>query len=743
MRLAESAPSQFTLLVAGCRGGKTSFLRLLLDTSAVSTSATPDDVASVAKFVQGCSGHTTHIRTASIDVDVDLDGTGLHRRFGLNLIDTPTLDFADERAADRLVADTMHLVESRFLESVDDPRMKTGDGYVHLCLYFLDPEQIVPSHASPPPTLPLPRVRGNSFSQTPQEPVILEPPNPLYYRPTVPNDDVTTIRRLSMRCNVLPVIAKADTLSNDRLSAVKLAIRRDLAEAGIGFGIFDESVSVYRQNGDPANGYRNGTSSTANSPPTSPISPTLKLPYALISPDLYSHSDGVPRPAASRQQLMNQYAPSYSSPLSKLSPGTFIRSYRWGFLDVLDPAHCDFLPLRNAVFHHMNTLQTYTRDYLFNRFQQDYAEQHPPRHPASAHVQGIPHPGALSSRPVLAIDTAGPHSSISRNPSVPVSREMSAGRDIRSVSLSRPMSDISVSASTKGLTKAKQRTKKITVACNFCRSRKLKCDGGRPACSQCVKRQNPCDYMPQSKRRGGVRTHRDDSASDSGDDEPNTTPVSEAPSMSISRRTSNAGRMTPMPMGLSTDPSTSSSGQSHSRFFPDNELPHIATLSLPDRSPGTPLPMSAPPLPPIRPVVDPHTVIQRKRAQTAPGRNRQPSTSGPKVVACNFCRARKTKCDGGHPACSSCVRRSLACNYVNDRNGGGVGADAIKKPGKRPPNSLRPSPPSPPSSRMVPTPLSGNDGDDAYLIRAEDEQDTKRSIEHSDMRPPKKMRMEG
>ncbi len=100
--------------------GKTSFLRLLLDTSAVSTSATPDDVASVAKFVQGCSGHTTHIRTASIDVDVDLDGTGLHRRFGLNLIDTPTLDFADERAADRLVADTMHLVESRFLESVDD-----------------------------------------------------------------------------------------------------------------------------------------------------------------------------------------------------------------------------------------------------------------------------------------------------------------------------------------------------------------------------------------------------------------------------------------------------------------------------------------------------------------------------------------------------------------------------------------------------------------------------------------------
>lgn len=34
--------------------------------------------------------------------------------------------------------------------------------------------------------------------------------------------------------------------------------------------------------------------------------------------------------------------------------------------------------------------------------------------------------------------------------------------------------------------------------------RKLKCDGGRPRCSQCVKRSNPCDYSTQSKRRGPV-----------------------------------------------------------------------------------------------------------------------------------------------------------------------------------------------------------------------------------------------
>lgn len=252
---------------------------------------------------------------------------------------------------------------------------------------------------------------------------------------------------------------------------------------------------------------------------------------------------------------------------------------------------------------------------------------------------------------------------------------MSAGRDLHSVSIGRPLSDISVSASTKGLPsmlsstlsrdspdqakEAKQRAKKIPVACNFCRctsslilrgpyemnthvcysflARKLKCDGGRPACSQCVKRQNACDYMAQSKRRGGLRTQSD---SDSGEDDQNeTTPISEAPSHSHSyhhpRRASNAGRMTPMPINLSAGEASTSSSHSRS-LFRDNELPHIATLALPERAPPTPLPMSAPPLPPLRSPEQP----TRKRALTAPGgkNGRHPSTSGPKVVACNFCR---------------------------------------------------------------------------------------------------------
>jgi hypothetical protein len=145
-----------------------------------------------------------------------------------------------------------------------------------------------------------------------------------------------------------------------------MAVRRDLADNGIGFGIFD--VDHYPSSaddlppphgGDPLNsypGHSNGTPmSAANSPPTSPVaSPLLRLPYALVSPDIFSHSDGVYRPATSRHELVSQYTPSQHSSSSKKNPrGKFVRTYRWGTMDVLDPNHSDFIPLRAAIFHHM------------------------------------------------------------------------------------------------------------------------------------------------------------------------------------------------------------------------------------------------------------------------------------------------------------------------------------------------------------------------------------------------------
>jgi hypothetical protein len=239
------------------------------------------------------------------------------------------------------------------------------------CLYFLDPDIIVPPVVPGPVAPVLQRMQRNGSLSHTGEPFILEPPVATKPSPpNLPSAEITTIRRLSQRLNVLPVIARADTLSNDRLSAVKLAVRKDLADSGIGFGIFDHAPESQFQSLQlpPMNGERDGTSngrtlsesshlsapkSTLHTPPTSPVVPLmLRLPYALISPDMYSHSDGVSRATPSRHELITQYSPSCrnGSPIVK---GHFIRQYRWGIIDVLDPVHSDFLALRDAIFLHM------------------------------------------------------------------------------------------------------------------------------------------------------------------------------------------------------------------------------------------------------------------------------------------------------------------------------------------------------------------------------------------------------
>ncbi|KAH6912614.1 hypothetical protein BKA70DRAFT_1264383 [Coprinopsis sp. MPI-PUGE-AT-0042] len=787
--------SQFTLLVAGCRGGKTSFLRLLLDTSEVSGTVSKDQLASVAKFVQGSASYTTFIRMASIDIEVNHDGPGGRRPLGLTLIDTPALDFQDEQAADRLLGDMIHHIDSRFVEGLEDEwKARSGDRYIHLCIYFLDPDQIVPPVVPGPPAPVVPRARNGSFSQ-PDEPVILEPPvnNPYMLRAVLPKQDITAIRRLSGRVNVLPVISRADVLSNERLAAIKVAIRRDLAEAGIGFGIFDMD-SQYQQPPDDrpesSNGYpghlNGGSTANSASPPASPVPPaTLRLPYALSSPDVYSHSDGVPRKVPSRHELIQQYANQFGVQ-AKAPRGKFVRAYRWGSLDVLDPGHSDFLALRSAIFHHMETLQKYTKEYLFSKFQQEVQGPRPlPHHPLTQ-MPILP----SGSRPVLAIDTVSqPHHH--RPPPAMQQAEM------HMASASRPMHDASgPSGSSKTSARAtKQRSKKITVACNFCRSRKLKCDGERPACAQCTKRNNPCDYMPQNKRRGTIsRTQRpkEESESESGGEEaspePSVSPQVSSHSIS-SRRGSNVDKLHPdgyqphntlPPIGDPRDsysdnivptmnipvaapqapmprlppppnnrpnilnPDEPPLGPPPRRnFFDSNELPHIATL-LPESAPSTPAPMSAPSLAlaPIRPASE-HQAAMRKRAATVPNKStRLSGTSGPKVVACNFCRARKTKCDGVHPSCSSCTRRQLECNYAHENSAQGPKkrrASTSKTHIDSPEESL-----SPPSSRMLPTPSTGIDMNREMGIHLDDELDLKRPMEHhsDNGRAAKKMRMD-
>ncbi|KAH7108837.1 hypothetical protein B0J11DRAFT_239907 [Dendryphion nanum] len=57
----------------------------------------------------------------------------------------------------------------------------------------------------------------------------------------------------------------------------------------------------------------------------------------------------------------------------------------------------------------------------------------------------------------------------------------------------------------------------------------------------------------------------------------------------------------------------------------------------------------------------------------APPRSRRPPVSlQPKrprtFVACNECRARKTKCNGERPKCSACISNTSVCQYEETQN---------------------------------------------------------------------------
>ncbi|RPD62349.1 hypothetical protein L226DRAFT_458954 [Lentinus tigrinus ALCF2SS1-7] len=692
-------PSGYTLMVAGRRTGKTSFLRLLLDTCSVSSTVTRDQLASVAKFVQGCSGHTAHVRSVSIDIDLAPDEADEEHPLNLTLIDTPSLDFEDDAAYQRALQDILRHVEARLGESLEDERKAhTGDHLVHLCIYFLDPDHIVPPFVPAPPVPLVPRARTNSLSTHEHEPVILEPPvssNPMLCRPILPASDISAIRRLSARVNVLPVVARADTLTTERLTAVKMAIRRDLAEAGIGFGIFDLDIPLYAQleskvlKTKSENGFMKHLNGSNNSPPSTPITPTLlRLPFSLISPDIYSHSDGVTRAPLSRHELVHQYTPSkHVTPKSqstpKVVPGKFVRNYRWGSLDVMDASHCEFLHLRGAIFHHMETLQKYTREYLFEKFKAE-VQPAPPVvvRPQPTAVNRLP--PMRDSRPVLAIDTAPPHANGNGHMQMPRSAVVN-GEPLSAQVLSAAMQDLSPKVAMSARSQ-RQRAKKITVACNFCRSRKLKCDGGRPACGQCFKRSNPCDYTASNKRRNSGKQRKQYGSDSEGDsiedgtadlDHPSHSPdlSSSAPH---SRRSSNVSMLltdTLPPLSAAVEPREEGSatlppigtsqdfGAPHAngsrRQSMNTELPPIATLSAPPGPQDDGVSLAS--------FKDAESVSRRRTSSAASGStSSRGGRSGSKIVACNFCRARKTRCDGAHPTCSSCSRRSLRCNYVND-----------------------------------------------------------------------------
>jgi septin family protein len=481
-------PPTFNLMVVGGKGtGKTSLLRLLLETADVSPGATVDQRAVVQRFLRGTPKATQIINTACIEI--------CESRFDrvlFSVIDTPGLDFLESRELklERQVNGIIKYIDVQYADTMSEEskvvRKSKGDQHIHLCIYMIDPSSIMTTAAR----------RGQSSlpSKTRSETTVSYRNPPDLVPDTSSEDDsddesegpltmspaeVRVIRRLSARSNVLPVIARADSLTDEKLLAVKNAVRTGLAEAGLDFGVFSPpkqdtaetprratrfADARDRQNGHVnGNGNENGNGThgdgeaNANGPtetdegeegedrqsrpviklrprlnrglsrsrsrrdlsragdderrPVSPDAESLAnvrfsahivaktdlgaiMPFALIAPETGKGNkrrnsvDVLSTPSSPLQQSEDGHAPSMEDAIPQTPAsihsnrglaylqgppddlkGVFVRKFRWGTVDVLDPTHCDFAALRTAVLStHLKVLKSHTKEVLYEKY---------------------------------------------------------------------------------------------------------------------------------------------------------------------------------------------------------------------------------------------------------------------------------------------------------------------------------------------------------------------------------------
>ncbi|KAG8832187.1 hypothetical protein FRC17_001781 [Serendipita sp. 399] len=472
------------IMVAGPQStGKTSMLKMFLETSEISSTATPEQKLSVETFMSKTRKSTRSVQTVCVEI-----AEGRYDRILLSLIDTPGLSYAegDELGLERSVSSLVKYLDQQYDETMGEEskviRQNKGDQHVHLCLYFIDPNSIMTVNSrrakSRLPSLTRSQVtvslttKEDAGQDSSDDESDFDDGAHHHMNLTMNPAEIRVIKRLAARVNILPVIARTDALTESRLRAVKRTVRRELVSAGIGFGVFSPStvsqkatktavpeplessatvasttesnegqtdaVEAPREDeeerqarpvirirsrksftgGERSRSRRRRSGLDEPSPDSDEevplpdgshaISPTgtrlsrsaleALLPFAIVSPQPRRRGEHAPSENSEPvpKSLLNPTDVEPQTPRSQRSSappsafpgqyhghnedgsfrefprGKFVRHYKWGTLDVLDPAHSDFVALRTAVFStHFKALKINTREVLYEKYRTD------------------------------------------------------------------------------------------------------------------------------------------------------------------------------------------------------------------------------------------------------------------------------------------------------------------------------------------------------------------------------------
>lgn len=264
---------QFTAMVVGESGlGKSTLINTLFNTTLYPPKEPLPPSAERSKTVA----------IESIDADIEENGVRLH----LTVVDTPGFgDFVNNDDSWKPIVEN---IESRFDSYLEQEnrvnRTRINDNRVHACLYFIQPT-------------------GHSLKQI----------------------DIEFMRRLHTKVNLIPVIAKADTLTDEEIAEFKERILSDIAY---------HQIQIFQ-----APTYDNEDEETI----AEAAEIASKIPFAVVGSDrIVGTPDG--------RQVRG-------------------RAYPWGVVEVDNEEHCDFVKLRQMLVRtYMEELREYTNDILYENY---------------------------------------------------------------------------------------------------------------------------------------------------------------------------------------------------------------------------------------------------------------------------------------------------------------------------------------------------------------------------------------
>ncbi|POV95226.1 hypothetical protein PSTT_16379, partial [Puccinia striiformis] len=368
LRKSRQMPT-FNLMVLGAKStGKSTFLHTLIGSLTPSLPTQNDQPSMPVPSTLSLSDRLTSIVTLSGE------------KVMFNVIDTPGLDIRsnDQFRVDLQMNESLRYIESKFDDSLQIERQvhrnptRLGDGHVHVAVYFIDPSTVTRQ-------VELLSSAENHVDSTASKP---HHGHELH----MSSLDLRQMKRLSRRCNILPVIGRADELTEAELINIKNVVQSDMKSYGIDLGLFAVIESESDQDGTSSD-HPEVTTDSSNSGKSNEEEDTRKkLPRrkstALLTPrrpvssimDNSHELDGVcgmiplsvigaevmPGKSMDADDLerLNQLNPLFKMPNTEDSPSIYV----WATVDVLNPRHCDFVLLRAVILgSHFKRLKEATR----------------------------------------------------------------------------------------------------------------------------------------------------------------------------------------------------------------------------------------------------------------------------------------------------------------------------------------------------------------------------------------------